>query len=232
MGLYDRDYASKESSYELQEELAQQGALSTFIKDTYKLITASLIAAVAGAYTGMQFLTFYSPLLFLIVELGLLFSMQFAVSKGKTNIALFLLFAFTFITGLTLGPILNAYIGMGAAHVVTQAFVTTAVAFGGLTLYAMNTKTDFSSWGKPLFFALIGIIVVSLLNMFLFKSPMGSLIISGITAIIFSGYILYDTQNIIKGRYSSPIMAAVGMYLNILNLFISLLNILGAANRN
>ncbi|PSM53090.1 BAX inhibitor (BI)-1 like protein (UPF0005 domain) [Campylobacter blaseri] len=231
MSLYDREYASKENSYELEQGITQ-GALSTFIKDTYKLITASLIAAVAGAYTGMQFLTFYSPILFLIVELGLLFGMQFAVRKGKNSVALTLLFAFTFITGLTLGPILNMYIGMGAAHVVTQAFVTTAVAFGGLTLYAMNTKTDFSSWAKPLFYALIGVIIVSLLNVFLFKSPMGSLVISGITAILFSAYILFDTQNIIRGRYDSPIMAAVGMYLNILNLFISLLNILGFLNRD
>ncbi|CZE46199.1 Bax inhibitor-1/YccA family protein [Campylobacter geochelonis] len=230
MGLYDRDYISKQSSHEFEQE-AYQGRVSSFIKDTYKLIGASLVAATAGAYIGMQVLSFYSPILFLIVELAILFGMNYAVKKEQNTIALILLFVFTFITGFTLGPILNMYLGMGAGHVVTQAFLVTAIAFGGLTVYAMNTQTDFSSWGKPMFYALIGIIIASLLNMFLFKSTMGSLIISSITAILFCGYILYDTQNIIKGRYDSPIMAAVSMYLNILNLFISLLNILGITNR-
>lgn len=226
MSLYDRDYARE--SYEVEE--VYQGQISTFVKSTYKLIAASLIAAVAGAYIGMGLkpMGFLIPL---IVELGLLFGMSWADKNGKANLALTLLFAFTFATGIFLGPVISMFIGAGMGHVVTQAFVATAVTFGGLTLYAMNTKSDFSSWGKPMFFILIGVIIAGLLNAFVFKSTMGSLVISSITAILFSAYILYDTQNIIRGAYESPVMAAVGMYLNILNLFVSLLNILGIANR-
>lgn len=226
MSLYDRDYARE--SYEVEE--VYQGQISTFVKSTYKLIAASLIAAVAGAYIGMGLkpMGFLIPL---IVELGLLFGMSWADKNGKANLALTLLFAFTFATGTFLGPVISMFIGAGMGHVVTQAFVATAVTFGGLTLYAMNTKSDFSSWGKPMFFILIGVIIAGLLNAFVFKSTMGSLVISSITAILFSAYILYDTQNIIRGAYESPVMAAVGMYLNILNLFVSLLNILGIANR-
>lgn len=227
MSLYDRDYARE--SYEVEE--VYQGQVSTFIKSTYKLIVASLIAAVAGAFIGMELMPARNFLLVLVVELGLLFALMWADRSGRANLALGLLFAFTFATGLFLGPILTMYVGAGMGHVVTQAFVATAVTFGGLTLYAMNTKTDFSSWGKPMFFILIGVVIAGLLNAFVFKSTMGSLVISSITAILFSAYILYDTQNIIRGAYESPVMAAVGMYLNILNLFVSLLNILGIANR-
>ena len=229
MSLYDRDYATK--SQEVTHEEAYSGRVSTFIKDTYKLIAASLVAAVAGAYIGMAASIPYNFILVLMIELGLLFGMSFADRAGKTGLALVLMFAFTFVTGLFLGPILSMYVGAGAGHIVTQAFVMTAVTFGVLTLYAMNTKADFSSWAKPLFFVLIGVIIAGVLNAFLFKSTIGSLIISSISAFLFSAYILFDTQNIITGRYDSPIMAAVGMYLNILNLFMSLLNILGIANR-
>lgn len=228
MSLYDRDYTKE--SHEIQTEDVYQGQVSTFVKDTYKLIAASLVAAVAGAFVG----TSLKPIGFLIpliVELALLFGMMWADRSGKSTLALALLFGFTFFTGLVLGPVINLYVANGAGHVVTQAFVATAVTFGGLTVYAMNTKADFSSWGKPMFFILIGVVIAGLLNAFVFKSTMGSLVISSITAILFSGYILYDTQNIIRGAYESPIMAAVGMYLNILNLFISLLNILGITSR-
>ncbi|NLY03410.1 MAG: Bax inhibitor-1/YccA family protein [Campylobacter sp.] len=225
MSLYDRDYTKE--SYEIEEESAYQGRVSTFVKDTYKLVAASLIAAVAGAFIGMSFMPVSGFLMPLLISLALIFGISYADKAGRATLALGLLFVFTFFMGLTLGPVLSFYQGIGAGHVVTQAFIATAVVFGGLTLYAMNTKIDFSSWGRPLFFILIGVVIAGLLNYFLFKSTVGSLLISSVTAILFSAYILYDTQNIIKGVYESPIMAAVGMFLNILNLFISLLNILG-----
>ena len=133
---------------------------------------------------------------------------------------------------MTVGAIISLYVSMGAGHVVTQAFVATAVAFGALTIYAMRTKADFSSWAKPLFWTLIGVVVVSLLNVFLFKSSVLALGVSAVCAVLFSAYILFDTQKIIRGEYTSPIMAAVGMYLNIYNLFMSLLHILGVVNRD
>lgn len=233
MSLYDRKYVENNANY-ADSEISQEryaGRVSSLIKQTYQLLTASMIAATAGAFVGMNFFSVSSPILFLIVEIALLFGMSFAVKKGSNTLALVLLFAFTFITGLSLGPVLSFYIGAGAGHVVTQAFVMTAVAFGALTIYAMNTKSDFSSWGKALFWALIAIIVVSLLNYFFFQSPLVHVVISGISAILFCGYILYDTQNVIRGNYTSPIMAAVSLYLDIFNLFISLLNILGVFNR-
>ena len=152
-------------------------------------------------------------------------------ARKNAKLALILLFAFTFISGLVLGPTLARYIGAGMGNVITQAFLMTTVAFGGLSVFAMNTKRDFSAMGKFLFIALIVIVVASLINIFV-GSSMLSLAVSGAGALIFSAYILYDTQNIIRGAYDSPVLAAVSLYLDILNLFISLLHILGALNNN
>ena len=230
MSLYDRNYASS-SEHELAGEYSQS-ALSTFIKQTYQLFAASLLAASVGAYVGL-----YSSLgatvagnywLFVILELGLLVGLMFA--KRKAGLNLILLFAFTFISGLTLTPILGRTFAMpGGAAIVAQAFTLTTVAFGGLSVFAMNTKRDFTTWGKMLFITLIVLLVAMLLNLF-FKSPIFQVALSCVSAVLFSAYILYDTQNIIRGNYETPIEGAVDLYLDFLNLFVSLLRILGFFN--
>ncbi len=230
MSLYDRNYASS-SEHEVAGEYSQS-ALSTFIKQTYQLFAASLLAASVGAYVGL-----YSSLgatvagnywLFVILELGLLVGLMFA--KRKAGLNLILLFAFTFISGLTLTPILGRTFAMpGGAAIVAQAFTLTTVAFGGLSVFAMNTKRDFTTWGKMLFITLIVLFVAMLLNLF-FKSPIFQVALSCVSAVLFSAYILYDTQNIIRGNYETPIEGAVDLYLDFLNLFVSLLRILGFFN--
>ena len=217
------------------EQSAQREATSaraTFIKQTYQLLAASLLAATAGAYIGTNSASLLSGGAYwiaVIAEFACLFGLMYARKNAK--LALILLFAFTFISGLVLGPTLARYIGAGMGNVITQAFLMTTVAFGGLSVFAMNTKRDFSAMGKFLFIALIVIVVASLINIFV-GSSMLSLAVSGAGALIFSAYILYDTQNIIRGAYDSPVLAAVSLYLDILNLFISLLHILGALNSN
>ena len=217
------------------EQSAQREATSaraTFVKQTYQLLAASLLAATAGAYIGTNSASLLSGGAYwiaVIAEFACLFGLMFARKNAK--LALILLFAFTFISGLVLGPTLARYIGAGMGNVITQAFLMTTVAFGGLSVFAMNTKRDFSAMGKFLFIALIVLIVASLINIFV-GSSMLSLALSGAGALIFSAYILYDTQNIIRGAYDSPVLAAVSLYLDILNLFISLLHILGALNNN
>ena len=230
MSLYDRNYASS-SEHEVAGEYSQS-ALSTFIKQTYQLFAASLLAASVGAYVGL-----YSSLgvtvagnywLFVILELGLLVGLMFA--KRKAGLNLILLFAFTFVSGLTLTPILGRTFAMpGGAAIVAQAFTLTTVAFGGLSVFAMNTKRDFTTWGKMLFITLIVLLVAMLLNLF-FQSPIFQVALSCVAAVLFSAYILYDTQNIIRGNYETPIEGAVDLYLDFLNLFVSLLRILGFFN--
>lgn len=225
MSLYDRNYAKEQANY---EEAGLQSARATFVKQTYQLLTASLVAATAGAYIGVDYIKTFSWML-LIVEFALLFGLMF--SKKNPSLALVMLFGFTFVSGLTLGPVLNTYIGAGMGNIITQAFLMTAVAFGGLTVFAFNTKKDFSAMGKMLFITLIVIVVASLLNLF-FQSALLATVVAAIGTILFSAYILYDTQMIIRGGYDSPVLAAVALYLDILNLFISLLQLLGIFNKN
>ena len=232
MSLYDRNYANSRER-EVASEYSQS-ALSTFIKQTYQLFAASLLAASVGAYVGL-----YSSLgatvagnywLFVILELGLLVGLMFAKRKAGLNLAL--LFAFTFISGLTLTPILARTFAMpGGAVIVAQAFTLTTVAFGGLSVFAMNTKRDFTVWGKMLFITLIVLLVAMLMNLF-FQSPIFQVALSCVAAVLFSAYILYDTQNIIRGNYETPIEGAVALYLDFVNLFVSLLRILGFINSN
>lgn len=152
------------------------------------------------------------------------------MEKREAPLNLILLFGFTFCSGLTLTPLLYSVLALPAgASIIAQAFALTTVAFGALSIFAMNTKKDFTMMGKMLFVALIVIVVASLINLF-FQSSLLNLAISGIGAILFSFYILYDTQNIIRGNYETPIEGAVALYLDFINLFISLLNILRSFN--
>jgi modulator of FtsH protease len=165
-----------------------------------------------------------------ILEFALLFGL-YAV-KDKPGINLAVLFAFTFISGLTLTPLLSSVFNMpGGAAIVAQAFLMTSVAFGGISMFALTTKRDYSSMGKMLMIAVIILIVGSISNIFI-GSPILQLGIAMVGALVFSAFILYDTQQIIKGGFSTPIEASIALYLDFLNLFISLLQILAAFNKS
>lgn len=241
MGLYDREYKQEKpnlSSFfgaqnsasaenEAYEEAYQIQDINAFVKTTYQYFAASLLAGAAGAYAGMGVAPLIQSIYWVLViaEIALIFGLNFVRHKPGINMAV--LFAFTFISGLTLAPMLTKFFSLpGGGAIVGEAFLMTSVAFGGLTFFAMNTKKDFSSMGKILFIALIVVIVGGIANIFL-HSPILQLVIAGVSAILFSAFILYDTQNIIKGGYDSPISAAATLYLDFLNLFVSLLQILG-----
>ncbi len=229
MSLYNRDYSRSR-----EFENTRSSELGIFIKQTYQLFAASLLAATVGAYVGIYALAAFfiqSQVTFWIlfaVEIGLLIALQF--KKRETPLNLILLFGFTFCSGLTLTPLLISVLALPAGGVIiAQAFALTTVAFAGLSIFAMNTKKDFTLMGKALFIVLIVVVAASLLNIF-FQSSLLNLAISAIAAILFSFYILYDTQNIIRGNYETPIEGAVALYLDFVNLFVSLLNILRSFN--
>ncbi len=230
--MYNRDYLSNQSSQYTQE--SSQVQLMSFLKATYQLFAGSLLAATAGAYIGLEivgYLMGVTKWILFAIELGMIF---FIIPRTKhiPGVNLAVLFAFTFITGLTIAPLLASIIAMpSGASIVGQAFLMTAVAFGGISMFAMTTKRDFSSMGKMLFIAIIILIVAGISNIFI-QSTMFQLAIASIGALLFSAFILYDTQNIIRGAYDSPIEAALALYLDFLNLFTSLLQILGIMNSN
>jgi len=202
-------------------------AVITFLKSTYQLFAASLLAATVGAYIGLNMISTVQSWFwgFVILEFALLFGI-YAV-KNKPGINLIVLFAFTFVSGLTLVPLLSHTFNMpGGAGIVANAFGMTTVIFGSISTFALTTKTDFSSMGKPLMIALIVVVIASVINIFL-GNPILQIIIAGVGAMLFSAFILYDTQAIVRGAYETPIEAAISLYLDFLNLFISLLQILG-----
>ena len=223
MALYDRDYtAAQQTGY------VQEAATVDFMKKTYQLLAASMIAAAAGAYVTMPYAAaimqykwfiFGAELLVLFFGLGL--------SRGKPGLNLAMLFLFTFLTGVSLVPLLASFIGAGMGAVIGNAFLMTSVLFGALSLFAINSKSDYSSWGKPLFIVLIVVIIASLVNYFLLQSPMMHIIITAGVLVLFGFFTIYDTQNIANGAYDSPVDAAVSLYIDFLNMFTAILQLLG-----
>ncbi len=227
MGLYDRDYA--------REDLAGYGQKSdakivSFVKETYKLFAASLMAGAAGAYVGIPMAAtiqaWFIPLV--ILEFALLFGL-FAV-KRKPGINLVVMFSFVFMTGVMTAPLLAYTLGItGGASIIANAFAMTSVIVAGMSYFAIKTKADLSSYGKPLMIALFVIIGFSLVNLFL-GSPMIAVLISAAVVLVFSVLVVYDTQNIMKGVYETPIDGAIALYLDFLNIFTALLHLLGMFN--
>jgi modulator of FtsH protease len=227
MGLYDRDYArSNVAGY--GQGIRSEAQIVSFVKETYKLFAASMLAGAAGAYVGIPMAaaihSIIWPLFF--VEIGLLVALHFVKHKPGINLAL--LFGFTFMTGITLAPLLSMILGMsGGMGLIGNAFAMTAFIVGGMSFFAIKTTKDFTGYGKPLMIALLVIIAGSLLNYFLVESSMLHIMIQGAVVLLFSFLVVFDTQNIIQGNLDSPIDGAVALYLDFLNIFTALLQLFG-----
>jgi len=239
--MYNRDYLSNKSSNETYSNdetyssstthnVKTREGLMAFLKSTYQLFASSLLAATAGAYIGLDMVSVIASWYWGLVILEFVFLFGLYAVKDKPGLNLIALFGFTFLSGLTITPLLSSVFMMpGGASIVAQAFLMTSVAFGGISMFAMTTKRDFSGMGKMLFIAVIILIVGSISNIFIGSSIL-QLGIAMVGALVFSAFILYDTQQIIKGGFSTPIEAAIALYIDFLNLFISLLQILAAFN--
>lgn len=226
MGLYNRDYArGNASAYGTHAKSDAQ--IVSFVKETYKLFAASMMAGAVGAYVGVPMAGTIAANFFplLILEIGLLIGLHFV--KHKPGINLMVMFGFVFMTGLMLAPLLSRTLGMsGGGTIVGNAFAMTSVIFGAMSFYAIKTTKDFSGYGKPLMIAMIVILVFSVINIFM-GSPLMAVAISGAVVILFSIMVTYDTQNIIRGAYETPIDGAIALYLDFLNIFTSLLHLFG-----
>jgi len=224
MALYDRNYVHAQA----EVESAQQLAGVEFMKKTYQLLAASMVTAAAGAYVALPYAAFvaqYHWFFFGFVMLMAFFG--FSAVRHNYTLSLIALFVFTFVMGAWLAPMISIFIHMGRGNVIGNAFLSTAVLFGALSLFAINSKKDYSSWGKPLFITVIVLIVMSLVNYFFFHSPVMGIVISAAVLLVFSLFTIYDTQNIANGAYDSPVDAAVSLFLDFFNMFVSMLQLLG-----
>lgn len=208
------------ASVPLEERMA-------FLKKVYGLLSISVLMAAAASWVTISNEAFLSTvvnnyILFIIVEFAAIFFALWA--RKKETMGLVALFSFTMLTGVTTAPVLLIYTG----QTVTNAIFLTGIIFAGLSFYTITSKRDFSFLGGMLTTGLIILIIGGLLNVFLFKSPMIMFMYSAVGVFLFSGFIIYDTFNILK-RYPTDeyISATLSLYLDILNLFLMLLHLLG-----
>ncbi|MBL0707895.1 MAG: Bax inhibitor-1/YccA family protein [Sulfurimonas sp.] len=226
MGLYDRDYA-RSSSFTYDNAAKSDTQIISFVKETYKLFAASMMAGAVGAYVGVPLAgaiaAWFLPLF--LLEIGLLIGLHFV--KHKPGINLLVMFGFVFMTGLMLAPLLARTLDMsGGGAIIGNAFAMTSVVFGSMSFFAIKTTKDFTGYTKPLMIALVVIILFSVINIFL-GNPIISIAISGVVVLLFSVLVIYDTQNIMKGAYETPIDGAIALYLDFLNIFTALLHLFG-----
>ena len=188
-----------------------------------------------GTATALGQAIYYSPLKWVIMFLPLVMVFAFgaAINRLSTAGATLLFYAFAAAMGASLSWIFLAYTGIS----IVQTFVATAAGFAGLSIYGYTTKRDLSGMGRFLMMGLIGLIVASIINIFL-RSGGVQFAISTLGVLIFAGLTAYDTQRI-KNTYlelansdrdflgKSAIMGALTLYLDFLNLFLFLLQFMG-----
>jgi modulator of FtsH protease len=207
---------------------AQPSALATnkVLRNTYMLLAATLAFSALTAGVSMALNLPHPGLLITLVGY---FGLLFATMKARNSAwGIVFVFALTGFMGLTLGPIISAYLKFlpNGGQVVMTAFGITAATFVGLSIYAIRTQKDFSFMGGFLTVGIIGAFLLGLVAVF-FSMPTLALAVSGMFVLAMSGLILFETSNIIHGGETNYIMATVTLYVSIFNLFTSLLHLLG-----
>ena len=205
-------------------------ATNKVLRNTYALLSMTLLFSAVTAGISM---TMNMPPMSLLVVLGGYFGLLFLTTKFRnSSLGLVFVFALTGFMGLTLGPLLNAYLSLpNGGELVMTALGGTGVIFLGLSGYALTTRKDFSFMGG---FLMVGILVAFLAGIatLFFNVPGMALAVSAMFVLLMSGLILWETSNIIHGGETNYIMATVTLYISIYNLFTSLLHLLGAFSGN
>jgi modulator of FtsH protease len=204
---------------------AIQSDASRVLRNTYALLSMTLLfsATVAGVSVALK-LPSPGIMLTLVGYFGLLF----LVYKQRNNIwALPAVFALTGFMGYTLGPMLSQTLALpGGGQIVTMALATTGVTFLALSAYVLKTRRDFSFMGGFLFAGMIIALLAGLAAVFM-QIPALGLVVSAMVALLSAGLILYETSRIVNGGETNYVLATVGLYVSIFNLFTSLMSLFG-----
>ena len=206
----------------------RESALATnkLIRNTYTLLSMTLLfsALTAGISMTLQM----PPMVSLVTFGGALLLIWLVLPRVAQSAAgVGVVFAITGLLGFGLGPTLNYYLAMSnGSQVVGLALGGTGVIFLGLSGYALTTRKDFSFLGGFLMTGFLVVLLAALANIFL-AIPALSLAVSAAVIMIMSGFILYDTSRMINGGETNYVLATIGLYLAIYNIFISLLHLLG-----
>ena len=252
MSDFDRNIATARAGY--RPEVAIDAGLRAYMIRVYNYMTAGValtgivawfafqaaggdsIAVAGNSISGLTDFgraIFSGPLMWILVlaPLGLVMVMSFGINRLSPAAALTLFFVYAGLLGLSLATIFVAYTGASIARV----FFISAATFGAMSLYGYTTQRDLTGFGSFLFMGLIGIVIASLVNIFLHSSGL-SWVISVVGVLVFVGLTAYDTQNI-KEMYSpmddgtvagrKAVMGALRLYLDFINLFLMLLRLFG-----
>lgn len=203
-------------------------ASNKLIRNTYMLLSMTLLfsALTAGLSLALR-LPHPGMIITLVGYFGLLFLTTKLRNSGWGIVSVFALTGFM---GYTLGPIIGYYLGLpNGGQTVMMAMAGTAVIFLSLSGYALTTRTNFSFMSG---FLMVGILLAFLAGLaaIFFEIPALSLTVSAAFVLLMSGFILFETSNMIHGGETNYVMATVNLYVTIFNLFTSLLQLLGFAN--
>lgn len=200
-------------------------AVNKVLRNTYILLSMTLLfsAFIAGMSVVNNW-PYPGIIITLVGYFGLLFLTQLF---RNSPLGLVCVFALTGFMGLTLGPIISAFLSVpGGDQIIMTAFGGTGLIFLGLSAYALTTKKNFAFLGGMLFAGILTAFVLSIVAI-IFALPMLQIAVSAIFIILMSGLILYQTSEIVHGGETNYIMATVTLFVSIYNLFLSLLMILG-----
>jgi len=200
------------------------------LRNTYWLLALSMIPTVLGAWVGVAtgITAAMSPGIGLIVFLGGAFGFMFAIEKTKHSAAgVAVLLGFTFFMGLMLARLLSVVLGFkNGTSLVMTAFGGTAAVFLAMAMLASVIKRDLSGMGKFLFVGALVIMVAGIINVFV-QSSAAFLTMSVLCIGLFSAFMVYDLKRVIDGGETNYITATLALYLDVYNVFQSLLSLLG-----
>lgn len=202
-----------------------------FTPSVLRTFAFSLAFAFLGTMAGI----FVPPALYLplaIVEMVMLIAAF--IFRRRKAISYSFLYIFTFISGITLYPTVAYYAATSGANTVIMAFATTTVVFSGIAVYASKSKRNFSFLGGFLLAALLALVAISIFNIFWPLSSTGMLAYSFVGVLVFSGYVLFDFSRIKHHgvRQEDVPLVALSLYLDFINLFLSILRIFGIISKN
>jgi modulator of FtsH protease len=201
------------------------------LRNTYALLALSMVPTVLGAWLGVAFnfsLFSGSPLIGFMLFMGISFAFFFGIEKYKNSgVGVLLLLGFTFFMGLMLSRLIGAVLGFkNGVQLISLAFGGTAMVFAAMASLASTIKRDISSWGKWLFMGVIVLLLAGVANIWL-QLPALMLAVSAMAVVIFSAFILFDLKRIVDGGETNYVTATLAVYLDVYNVFQSLLSILG-----
>lgn len=202
-------------------------ATNKVLRNTYMMLSMTLVFSALMAAVSMSInVPPGASLITSLLAIGLLWFVLPRTANSSAGV--FVVFAFTGLLGFGLGPMLNNYLALSnGSELIMTALGGTGVIFLGLSGYALTTRKDFSFLGGMMFIGLLVVLMMMIANIFL-AIPALSLTISAAVIFIMSGLILFDTSRIINGGETNYLLATAALYLDIYNIFVHLLSLLGA----